>query len=246
MTVIENVGKIDRRRYHWKCRCECGKEIIVEGSRLRNGNTKSCGCHRTDGLKNYNLQQSEKAKIAIGTRFGKLVVIEDIGFKPQYIGAERNRRWYKCQCDCGNIIECSGNALKDGRRVSCGCIISEGEAAIQTLLLEHNLLFKHNIELDLYTQITGHRLRFDFVVYNNDGTINRCIEFDGKQQQEGMVGGVWSHAESYDIIHARDEMKNNFCLDNNICLIRIPYTKLNYIKYEDLMTDKYQVKLKER
>lgn len=246
LTVIENMGKMDGRRYYWKCRCDCGKEVVIEGSRLRNGNTKSCGCHKFDGLKQYNIQQSEKSKIDIGTRFGKLVVIEDIGFKPQYKGATKNRRWYKCKCDCGNIVECSGNALKDGHRSSCGCVMSKGEEAIQDLLIKHNILFKHDTTSDLCTLATGHRLRFDFIIYNIDGTINRCIEFDGKQHQEGMMGGVWSHEETYDVIHERDEIKNQFCIDNNICLIRIPYTKLNYITYEDLMTDKYQVKWKER
>ena len=30
--------------YYWKCKCECGKEILVTRSNLVNGNTKSCGC----------------------------------------------------------------------------------------------------------------------------------------------------------------------------------------------------------
>ena len=51
LTVIENVGKIDGRRYHWKCLCDCGNEKILEGSVLRSGNTKSCGCNRSIGLK---------------------------------------------------------------------------------------------------------------------------------------------------------------------------------------------------
>lgn len=48
---------------------------------LRNGNTKSCGCGRYDGLKKYNQDQSEAGKIENNTRFGKLTVIEDIGFR---------------------------------------------------------------------------------------------------------------------------------------------------------------------
>lgn len=28
----------------WRCRCECGKEVIVRGMSLRSGNTMSCGC----------------------------------------------------------------------------------------------------------------------------------------------------------------------------------------------------------
>ncbi len=29
---------------HYRCLCDCGKETIVKGSRLRNGSTSSCGC----------------------------------------------------------------------------------------------------------------------------------------------------------------------------------------------------------
>ena len=28
----------------WRCKCECGKEVIVQGQTLRSGRTKSCGC----------------------------------------------------------------------------------------------------------------------------------------------------------------------------------------------------------
>lgn len=32
------------RQARWLCRCECGKEKIINGSSLREGYTKSCGC----------------------------------------------------------------------------------------------------------------------------------------------------------------------------------------------------------
>jgi len=32
----------------WKCRCECGNEIIATGSHLISGHTKSCGCLKKD------------------------------------------------------------------------------------------------------------------------------------------------------------------------------------------------------
>lgn len=28
----------------WKCKCDCGSEVIVSGNHLRSGHTKSCGC----------------------------------------------------------------------------------------------------------------------------------------------------------------------------------------------------------
>ncbi len=33
----------------WKCLCECGQDTTVEGRKLRNGHTKSCGCYHRDG-----------------------------------------------------------------------------------------------------------------------------------------------------------------------------------------------------
>lgn len=31
---------------YWLCRCDCGVEVAVLGTHLRNGNTRSCGCLR--------------------------------------------------------------------------------------------------------------------------------------------------------------------------------------------------------
>ena len=35
----------------WRCKCDCGKETVVIGAMLRNGNTKSCGCMGLEKLK---------------------------------------------------------------------------------------------------------------------------------------------------------------------------------------------------
>lgn len=44
MTVIEFSHKDKRWRRHYLCRCKCGVEKTVQGTLLRAGNTKSCGC----------------------------------------------------------------------------------------------------------------------------------------------------------------------------------------------------------
>lgn len=35
-------------KFAWKCKCDCGKFVIVKGFELKNGGTKSCGCYKND------------------------------------------------------------------------------------------------------------------------------------------------------------------------------------------------------
>lgn len=48
LVVVAKVPKNRCDQWRWRCRCECGNEIIVTGSRLKNGCNKSCGCLRRD------------------------------------------------------------------------------------------------------------------------------------------------------------------------------------------------------
>jgi hypothetical protein len=44
ITVLSRAPK-QGHSAHWNCRCKCGKELVVRGQELRNGNVKSCGCY---------------------------------------------------------------------------------------------------------------------------------------------------------------------------------------------------------
>lgn len=35
------------RQYRWKCRCDCGNDVEVDGCCLRRGSARSCGCQPT-------------------------------------------------------------------------------------------------------------------------------------------------------------------------------------------------------
>lgn len=50
LTAIE----LDRRENNhtfWKCRCDCGNIAIIDGAKLRNGHTKSCGCFKLENVR---------------------------------------------------------------------------------------------------------------------------------------------------------------------------------------------------
>lgn len=42
-----------QQRIAWRCRCECGVEIIALSSHLRTGNTVSCGCFRKQAARTH-------------------------------------------------------------------------------------------------------------------------------------------------------------------------------------------------
>lgn len=60
LTVLSEVGKKSNKCLMWLCKCDCGNEIQVKGTYLRNGDTKSCGCiskgnaHNRTGYKNIS------------------------------------------------------------------------------------------------------------------------------------------------------------------------------------------------
>jgi hypothetical protein len=43
LTVIAEAGR-DQRKVTWLCSCDCGATVVVRGTVLRNGHTRSCGC----------------------------------------------------------------------------------------------------------------------------------------------------------------------------------------------------------
>lgn len=45
LTVLEPAANIGDRTA-WRCRCSCGREVVVKTCHLRSGHTISCGCAR--------------------------------------------------------------------------------------------------------------------------------------------------------------------------------------------------------
>lgn len=115
LTVLEKTEKRSSKgEIIWKCQCECGKIVELNGSEIRRGKTKSCGCKR------YELQQKSTGHYyEPGTRFGRLTVIRLLPHNTK--GALD----YECQCDCGNIVSVASRDLRRGGTNSCGCLRKE-------------------------------------------------------------------------------------------------------------------------
>jgi hypothetical protein len=79
--------------------------------------------------------------------------------------------------------------------------------------------------------VSKHRLRFDFAIFK-DNQLSHLIEFDGRQHNNNYT--PWNSKETLQERQERDNLKNKYCQDKNIKLIRIPYEKRDSITLEDL------------
>lgn len=136
---------------------------------------------------------------------------------------KNNKTKIKCKCDkCGYVWETAPTQLLSGR--GCRkCATSKGEKKIMLYLKENNIDYFHQHTFDDCKDIK--LLPFDFYIPEN----NTVIEYDGEQHFRPVdyFGGI----EKYQIGKRHDEIKNQYCNDNNINLIRIPYTDFNNISY---------------
>ena len=51
LTVLYEDKRPEWKKSRWRCKCRCGNETTVTVDKLRNGNTKSCGCLRSKTLR---------------------------------------------------------------------------------------------------------------------------------------------------------------------------------------------------
>ncbi len=224
LTVVELLNERAKNRQKiYRCSCNCGNYINVNHSDLLSGNTKSCGCLNKELLHRRSIDLTNQ-------RFGNLTVLE-IGS-----GNVEGVLYWKCKCDCGNIINVPSRNLREGKTISCGCIHSRGEQKIIQLLRDNDINYKSQDVLNgfRYTDTNGCP-RFDFGVYDQYNTLQYLIEYDGVQHFD-PIGG-WNNKEAFEVRHSHDIQKNTYCLLNAIPLIRIPYWHYDDLCLEDLLID---------
>lgn len=123
-----------------------------------------------------------------------------------------NRTHVKVQHCCGYIWEVIPKDLLRYERCP-KCMKSQGEKYIAEYLKSKNVEFEEQYKFKDCRDILP--LPFDFKI-NIDGKI-KLIEFDGEQHFDNYYGKFVGKTKCHDII------KNDYCEQNNIELLRIPY-----------------------
>ena len=204
-----------------KCKCiKCDKIFNITASYLLLEQKAKCPyCSKEQGRPNARLSHDNFIK-----RMGQ--IDKDIIIIGKY---KDSRSKIKCKCKkCnGEWYSIANNLL--AKKVGCpNCFISKGERAIQQFLLKENIKFVQQYKFNDCRD--KNRLPFDF--YLNE--YNLCIEYDGEfhYMASGFCGG--QNKLKYTQLH--DEIKNKYCKNNNINLLRISYK--DFANIENILQEK--------
>ena len=216
LVVIGEAEKESNGQLRYKCQCDCGNIIITRGTRLRNGEKKSCGKCVYNNYRDF--------EDLTGRRFGKLVVLE-------YVGTNKNRRSiWKCQCDCGIIKNISGHDLKMGKTKSCNCLgDSKEESFIRSFLEKNNISYIKEYSFpDLKTSKGGYP-RFDFAIFSKDD-LYCLIEYQGIQHYKIYSGDFGDYERE-----VTDNLKKEYCKEKNILFYEIKYDENTLQKLQEIL-----------
>ena len=177
------------------------------------------GCKKCKDSITHNKQKNSYCKVK--------QKIEDLGFTLLSTSYVNNSTKLDIKCEKGHIFKASFKAINAGNRCSI-CKKSKGEEAVLNVLTSKKIKYKR--EFKFKDCRFKSLLPFDFYLPD----YNICIEFDGRQHYEivDKFGGF----ESFVDTKIRDTIKNNYCKEKGIILIRIPYWEIenieNFIKNE--------------
>ena len=219
LTVLYPTSQRQNNAIVYHCQCECGNTKNVSSRCLNNGSVQSCGCLAKESFNKVREKRHQQhIKDITNQKSGTWTALYRLNEK----NSSGNYYWY-CVCENGhyNRID-TGNWGKIKTCKQCKTGYSVGELAIQQILSSLNVRYKE--EYIFNNCIFKRPLRFDFYLPD----YNCCIEYDGIQHFQPTK---FSH-DSWDIRRQRDNIKNQYCKDHNIILIRIPYYDLDKLNNE--------------
>lgn len=193
-----------------KCKClVCNNEFETIISSLINNvktnKTKSFGCPYCSKKRKYTTEDIKKRLEEVTN--GEYIL------KSEYINNSTKINLYHTKCN--KIYKVTSDKFFN-RGDRCPCCISHVNSKnvkiIENFLIKNKILYNREKTFD--GCISKRKLKFDF--YLKD--LNLLIEFDGEQHFKTKY-----YEENFIDTKNRDNIKNQFSINNSISLIRIPF-----------------------
>lgn len=147
-----------------------------------------------------------------GKNYGRLTVLER-DYETQKIKNSKEPFW-KCQCECGNIVSKRGHDLKQNKIISCGCLKKENTAKINYISLVGQTFGKLTVLEEAQKKIDKH------IAWKCQCECGNIVTISGRQLRDGTTqscGCIKSQGE-LKIIKLLNELKINYetqkCFEN--------------------------------
>lgn len=201
-------------RSNLKFKCSCGEIFYARFDNFKNQDSRYCSkCLRERKLNRHRDNFiNEMAEYTRDNTDCELV-------STSFVDAKSGKLTFRCQC--GELFDVNWNNFKNGYKRqcnSCANVHSHGEKRIELFLNEKNI--KYIPEYRFNDCRHRRALPFDFYLPKT----NTCIEYDGEfHYKETSISNL-------KVQKLRDKIKDKYCKENNINLIRIPYYEFNDIE----------------
>ena len=201
------------------------------------------------GFVTYSKLKSGKGMSLFDIRINKKNYIYNVnhlaeikGLKLQCLGfsdKKYSRQALKFKCECGNEFVTSISNFQNGKTQcgECAKSISHYERIFKKFLDKQNIKYIHQYSLNQCRDILP--LPFDFYIVED----NILVEIDGEGHYHPCNFNQISNEQSilsFKSTKKHDKIKNNFCYENNIPLLRIPYYAFTDESYKQLFLDFHQ------
>ena len=263
-TVLKDDGtKCSDGSTAWLCECICGTKKHIKGYDLKSGRRQSCGCMRlkTIGKKSQKDITNQKfnkltalypLNIKSGTTYLWHCKCEcgnecDVSISNLTSGSVKS-----CGClqkekvsnlltnlyneERNSLINTTilGFLVEDAKSINgktyiyAKCPYCETKKWFRLADIKNNISFQREYSFDSCRD--KNPLPFDFYIDNK-----YIIEYDGIGHYEATDG--WNTKERVEKTQEHDIIKNQWCFNNNIPIIRIPYTQYNNLCLKDLLLE---------
>lgn len=176
---------------------------------------KGCGC-----MECYNENRGVASIVPYEDRYN---MIKSYGYtlitpKSEYVNGDTS---VDIMCENKHIYTTTIHRFKMGYRCT-ECQDSKGSRRVKTFLNKYKI--RYITEYRFSDCKFKRTLPFDFYLPN----YNICIEYDGRQHYE--IVKAFGGMDAFIDTKIRDTIKNKYCENNNIKLIRIPYWEFDNIE----------------
>lgn len=196
----------------------CGFEWMVEPNKFLNFETRCPKCadfHRNDNIRRTQEEFEKEIHALVGDEYA--VLGEYVNSKTKILMRHNN---------CGHEYHVNADSMILSGSRCPKCNSSKGEKRIGEFLDSVGVIYE--------SQYTDSRCRYDTLLRFDFAVMDKIkpkllIEYDGQQHYTPVE--YWGGERALSEQIAKDKIKDDFCFQNDINLLRIPFWKYDDIEY---------------